>query len=300
MAARKPIWLRIIIWAISTCLSIAALLAVAGIFIYVRYQVNVIEVYKQIKILNEPINKDELITNPWTEEDLNSAQSSIDNVTVLTTGEYLNYTDRELAAYINDEIQKNADGMKVSFGSGEVNLLDYGFEIVQIRFDNIPEDATSTKLTDFNIIFKVDLTKLKKEKMESFPFNWLRKGVPDELYISSSVEVIMPADAENEFGYQLVSKGLIINNLKPEQTANIFKTVNIIAKIGSSDDFNVTISKGFIDALIGENGVYADLKTKGATGYKFKVVDDDRCFVVNGPISIVPMPPITPIDPITP
>lgn len=260
---KKPIWARILIWLFSTILSLVLLLAAFCGYLYFRHQINVIDVIKQVKILNQDVNVDALAKNQYTDEDLTSAKDKIDNIS--TAENAVKLSDRELAAYVNDTVKNQEGGLPMTFGSSTINLIDYGFAIVQMEFSNIPEDNTSDKLTDFNIVLKIELKKFKQEKMGKFPLKWIANMVPNSLYFSCNLEITKTAD-----GYETTNKYMTINNLSASQTTSIFKTFDTFTKIGTAEKFNKSLGDGFIKVLIGEDGLYDQLKVQGAaTGYSF-------------------------------
>lgn len=260
---KKPIWVRILKWLLGVILSIALTLGGFCLYLYFKHQINVIDVINQVKVLNQAVNVDALATNQYSEEDLTNANIKIDNIS--TAENAIRLSDKELAAYLNDTIQTQEGGLPMTVGSSTINLVDYGFAIVQMQFSNIPEDSNSDKLTDFNIILKIELKKLKEEKMAKFPLKWVAKAVPNSLYFDCNVEI-----NKTETGYETVSKYMTINNLSVNQTNSIFKSFDTFLKIGTADNFNKSLCDGFVKTIIGQGGLYDQLKTQGAaTGYSF-------------------------------
>ena len=260
---KKPFWVRILKWIFGTILLLALTLGGFCLYLYFRYNINVIEVVQQVKVLNQEVKVDEIATNQFTEDDLTSAKNKIDNIS--TSQNSIRLSDKEIAAYLDDTIKSQENGLPITVGSSTVNLVDYGFAIVQIEFSNIPDDSNSEKMTDFNIVLKIELKKLKQDNMSGFPLSWVAKSVPVSLYFSCNVEI-----NKTSIGYETVSKYMTINNLSDKQTESLFKTFDTFIKIGKCDDFNKSISDGFVRTLIGEDGLYDQLNSQGkATGYSF-------------------------------
>lgn len=289
---RKPIWLRILIWAISTLLSIVAILGAICGFLYIKYEINVFEVASQIKILNEEIDLSKIVPNAYTDEDMAGAKIVTDagleglisyteqNGYEITPDEVsgnmsaeLRFTDKQIGAIIDNLIATETEIM-IQIGS-EVNLKDYGFKIVQVQFSNITETTT-----DFNVVVKIDLTKLKQDNMNDFPLNWIRKGVPESLYFSATTTITKGANA---FEYTTEGKSLVINNLSSEETVSILSTINTFLKIGTAKEFSKIIGDTFINVLIGNessSGLAYSLKDAGATDFSFETDGTNNYFVI--------------------
>lgn len=284
---RKPLWLKLILGLISSILSIAVLLAIACGFLYIRYQINVFTVVNQVKTLNQPVNLTSLTPNAFTSTDLAEAKASTDLVLpnfisydsltdkYIIPGEVENYlagdiklTDKQIGAVLNNFMQDE-----------EITQTPIGnFELVQIQFSEIGE-----KTADFNVVVKFDLEKIK-EKMTSFPLNWISKIVPNELYVSSTVTI---QHGENAFEYTTVGKCMRINNLNEKETNEAFRMINIFLKTGSAEEFGKTIGDTFVNILIGNeqnSGLAYSLKNisgyEMATDYTFETIGTDNYFVI--------------------
>ena len=289
---RKPIWLRILIWAISSILSIVAILGVICGFLYIKYEINVFEVASQIKILNEEIDLSKIVPNAYTDEEMASAKLVTDagfnglisyteqNGYEITPDEVsgnmsaeLRFTDKQIGAIIDNLITSQED-IIVKLGDKDINLNDYGFKVVQVAFSNITETTT-----DFNVVIKIDLDKVKEE-MTEFPLNWIKKGIPNSLYFSATTTI---TKGSNAFEYTTEGKGLVINNLTKEETDSIFKTINKFIQLGNSNEFSKIIGDIFINVLIGNEsnaGLAYSLKDAGATDFSFETGGTNNYFVI--------------------
>lgn len=289
---RKPIWLKILLWIISSILSIVMLIGVACGFLYIKYEINVFEVNKQIAILNEEVDVNKIAPNAFTNEDMESAklvtdasleglikyseqngyEITFDGLENNLLGE-IKFTDKQIGAIINEMIESQ-EKINVQLGS-LINLKDYGFKVIQVDFSNI-----SATTSDLNVVFKIDLDKLKEEKMNEFPYNWLRKGVPNSLYFSATVTITKGANA---FEYTTTGKSLNINNLSSEETESLFKTINVLLKFGTTQEFSKVIGETFVNMLIGNennSGFVYSLKDVGATDYSFETNNTNDYFVI--------------------
>ena len=289
---RKPIWLRILIWVISTLLSIVAILGAICGFLYIKYEINVFEVASQIKILNEEIDLSKIVPNAYTDEDMAGAKDITDagiNGLISFTEQdgysitpddvegnlisELKFTDRQIGAIIDNLIISQED-IIVKLGDKDINLNDYGFQVVQVAFSNITETTT-----DFNVVIKIDLDKVK-EDMTEFPLNWIKKGIPNSLYFSATTTI---TKGSNAFEYTTEGKSLVINNLTKEETDSIFKTINKFIQLGNSNEFSKIIGDIFINVLIGNEsnaGLAYSLKDAGATDFSFETDGINNYFVI--------------------
>ena len=292
MRRRKPVWLRILIWAVSSILSIVAILGAICGFLYIKYEINVFEVANQIKILNEDVDLDKLTPNAYSISDMESAKLVTDaglgglisyteqNGYEITPDEVsgnmsaeLRFTDKQIGAII-DNLIANETEIMIQIGS-EVNLKDYGFKIVQVQFSNITETTA-----DFNVVVKIDLTKLKQDNMNDFPLNWIRKGVPESLYFSATTTI---TKGTNAFEYTTEGKSLVINNLSSEETDSILSTINTFLKIGTAKEFSKIIGDTFVNVLIGNessSGLAYSLKDAGAIDFSFETDGTNNYFVI--------------------
>ena len=270
---KKPLWRRILRWLLGTILTFVLIIVGFGLYLYFGKGINAINVIKDIRVLNQTVNLEELAKNRWNDEDLASSKTKFDSVSTAETT--YSFTDKEIAAYINDKIHTQEGGLPANVGSSTINLIDYGFEVIQMEFD-IPED-TAEVWTNFNTTVKVELEKVKKEQLGKFPLSLIGKILPNTLYISSNLKV---NKADNTYGYTTESLYMTINNMSDEQTREVFKTVNTFISLGEVDTFNKSIGDSFVNVLLGENGIYEQLKSNGATGYSFKSVAGNNCFEI--------------------
>lgn len=289
---RKPIWLKILIWILSVVFSIVALLGVGCGFLYIKYQINVFDVVNQVRILNQEVNLEKLAPNVFTIDDMASAKTITDanlnglisyteeegykitpeKISTNMLGE-LKFTDKQIGAILNNIIECQEE-INIQLGS-TINLKNYGFKLVQVAFSEI-----TAVTTDFNVVIKIDLSKIKEEKMSNFPFNLIKKGIPDSLYFSSTITL---TQGTNAFDYTTESKSLLINNLSSDQTESVFKTINNFIKLGSSKEFSKIIGDTFVNVLIGNEtkpGFAYSLKDVGATDFSFETVESNNYFII--------------------
>ncbi|MBQ8468932.1 MAG: InlB B-repeat-containing protein [Clostridia bacterium] len=283
MAEKKKKSFLSIFFKIILSLVVFVVLAVVGlgIFVKVKYDVNPLALIGQIKSLNQPVNTSQVVDNAYAEADLESANSKLDGITSSTA--YVILSDKELAAYVNDKLQNQEGGVKVNFGSSQVNLVDYGFALLQYKFSDIPS-APENHFADINFVVKINLNKFKDQKMSAFPASMFKGIVPNELYFSVSASIDKSEEeGAGAYDYQLGDIGLTVNNLDSAETENVFKLLNMFSGIGSASDFAKTLADSFVGALLGDNGVYGALKDntdRPAQGYSFEHTESSNNFVV--------------------
>ena len=172
----------------------------------------------------------------------------------------LKLTDTQVCVLINWILEGQEGSMNVNIAGKEVDLKEYEFKVVQIEFKDGAEGAIN-----YNIVMSISLAKIK-DKMNGFPFNFLKDRVPDKLYISSTVAV---KKAEGKFKYDVSSVSLALNNMTGEEVEKVFKLLNIFVGAGEVSTFNSSLGKSFVDALIGNadaNGLTYSLASNAGSG----------------------------------
>ena len=166
-------------------------------------------------------------------------------------------------------------GGKIQLGGKQTDVT-----IVQTDFSEIAENGSA----DFNVVCKLDLSPFKAD-MDKFPYSLFKKYIPDSLYVSSAVRVDKTTDGQ--FDYTVSHKGLALNNLNAEETADLFHTLDAVLKIGSAESVNLQIGTIAVNALIGNEqsvGFAYSLKAVGATTFYFANVTTAEnsvdCFMV--------------------
>ena len=192
-----------------------------------------------------------------------------------TMSEDMRLTDKQVCILLNWMIDSQEDGLKVNIGGSDVNLKDYDFKLAQVALT-----AAEGNAVNFNIVMSLSLKPLK-DKMGSFPFNFLKGKVPDMLYISSTVKV---TKTEGTFAYNVESVSLALNDMSGEEVEKLFKLANIFMKIGEVSNFNLSLGEGFVNALIGKSeeikGFAYSMKGAGAVDFEFDTTGAEVYFVV--------------------
>ena len=260
------------------------LIAFFGVYFFVRseFGIDLFRTAGQLKTLTEQVNETELCPHAYGDGDFvdlkNSVNSEIDGLIKSEDGKGYNGYTLDFDALIGANLSKpisisekqvgalaqmvffEQTGGKIQLGGKELDV-----KIVQTDFSEIAEDGSA----DFNVVCKLDLSPFKAD-MDKFPYSLFKKYIPDNLYISSTVRVDKTTDGQ--FDYTVSHKGLALNNLNAEETADLFRTLDAVLKIGSAESVNLQIGTIAVNALIGNEqsvGFAYSLKAVGATTFYF-------------------------------
>lgn len=287
--ARKPFIVRFIIWLFSIIITLALILGIGCLIVKQKYGVDVFSTISQIKTLNQKVDESKY-DSKFSDNDMKDAQIAVnakmeglisyteeDGYKIKEEGigvesqisADLLLSDKQLGAIINNLINQNEEGMTLDVSGNKLQIY-----FIQLKFLEVRENEA-----DINIVVKVDVRELK-QKMNSFPTNIVAKKIPDYLYISSTSTI---KKGDNAFEYEVLSKDIEINNLNSQDTKSFLNTLNLVFKFGTSDDFNLMITKPFVNALIGNsenNGFAYSLRGLGVKDYDFVVVDNINYYVL--------------------
>jgi len=280
-----------------TLLVLVLIVAIAffGTYFYVRstYGIDLFRTANQLKTLNEQVDESTLCPNAYGDSDFVDMKDVVNakfgglivyqdgkgyngysmDVTALAGKSFegnVSLTEKQVGAIAQTMIFAQTGG-KIKLGDKEVTV-----SVVQVDFSDVADNGSA----DFNVVAKLDLAPFKTD-MEGFPYKYVKKYIPDTLYVSSTVRVDK-AD-KNTFEYTVSHKSLTLNNLSSDDTAELFKTLDTIFKIGSIEDLNVQIGTIATNALIGNKdnlGFAYSMKAIGATTFDFATVSDRNMFVV--------------------
>ena len=113
------------------------------------------------------------------------------------------------------------------------------------------------------------MTPFKDDMPGEFPYSYLKKYIPDALYVSSTVKV---EKGDTAFSYSITHESLTINNLSKAETEDLFHTLDVVLSVGLAETWNVQVGTTIANALIGNeenNGLAYSLCGIGATDYAF-------------------------------
>lgn len=286
---------------IITLVVVVAILGVViiGGYIYVRttYGIDLFRTAGQLKTLTQAVDETELCPDAFGEEDFadlkNSVNAEIEGLVKLEEGKGYNGYTLDFNALIGANLSKTIalsekqvgalaqtvfyeqTGGKIKLGSKQTDVT-----IVQTDFSEIAENGSA----DFNVVCKLDLSPFKAD-MGDFPYKYFKKYIPDNLYVSSVVRV--DKTEEDGFSYTVTHKALMLNKLSADDTADLFRTLDAVLKIGSAESVNMQIGTVAVNALIGNEesvGFAYSLKAVGATTFYFANITTTEnsvdCFMV--------------------
>lgn len=290
---KKSFLSKLIFGIISLVMTVVIIFAAFEIYFQAKHDISLIKAIASVASLKDPVNEDEKYTSKFGEEDKLSVKDKFNNnvggnlvvengeghlkldTSNLTTANQmtsnLTITDKELGALISDMLLSQGGGANITMGDMQV-----GAELVQIHFGNV---NTENKSVDFNVVLKIDLKEVKKS-LGSFPMSLVGNNLPEYLYVS--VTVVVSPQTE-PFSYSVAFKDVEINNLDKAQTQNVLKILNLVMKTGSTDELCTTLAESFVNAVLGSeenNGITYMMKSLGAVGFEFQVVNEKTCLVI--------------------
>lgn len=252
-------------------------------------QVDLIGTAAHAIALTQPVNKDEIVTNPFDESyEMKDVQDEINtSVANMITyseenGYWVNFTpssagmksmislsDKQVGALASIVIKQEA--------AGQVQIRDLymDIEIYQVEFEKNEEGNTIV-----NSVIGINTTSFKSIIPDAFPLANIKNIIPDILYISSTNEVVK---GEESFEYNVEHVDFTINNLSKEQTESFFYTLDTLMGVGSAEYINVQIGTTLMHALVGNGankGLAYSLKEYGAKDFNFVQYGGDIYFEV--------------------
>lgn len=269
--------------------------AVIGGYVYVRTTqgIDLFRTAGQLKTLSKDVDESALCPNAYGEQDFAEMKSAvnakIDGLIVYEKGKGYNGYSVNFASLagksmtdsifllekhvgaIAQTVFYEQTGGKIKLGEKEVSVT-----VMQVDFSEIAANGSA----DFNVVAKIDLTPFKAD-MDGFPYKLLKKHIPDNLYVSSTVRV--DKTEEDGFAYTVTHKSLTLNNLSADDTADLFDTLNAVLKIGTAENLNKQVGTMAVNALIGTKdaiGFAYSMKAIGAKSFDFGTFSDIDLFVV--------------------
>ena len=268
---------------------------VIGGYIYVRttHGIDLFRTAEQLKTLSKDVDESALCPNAYGEQDFAEMKSAvndkIDGFIVYEKGKGYNGYSVNFASLagksmtdsifllekhvgaIAQTVFYEQTGGKIKIGEKEVSVT-----VMQVDFSEIAANGSA----DFNVVAKLDLTPFKAD-MGGFPYQYFKKYIPDNLYVSSTVRV--DKTEEDGFAYTVTHKSLTLNNLSADDTADLFDTLNAVLKIGTAENLNKQVGTMAVNALIGTKdnpGFAYSMKAIGAKSFGFCTISDIDLFVV--------------------
>ena len=253
--------------------------SIVGGCVYIdnEYGINLVDTVQELKTLNEKVDEDKLCPNAFSDSDMVDVQTivneSVEDFITYTAehGYSVNFhdlpdemkyiirlTDKQVGALAQTVVKQEIGG-KIDFGGKNVDVA-----LKQIRFSEVTENSVL-----LNTVVWVDMTPFKEDMPDEFPYSYLKKYIPDALYVSSTVKV---EKGDTAFSYSITHESLTINNLSKAETEDLFHTLDVVLSVGLAETWNVQVGTTIANALIGNeenNGLAYSLRGIGATDYAF-------------------------------
>lgn len=239
--------------------------------------------------LTQPVNKDEIVTNPFDESyEMKDVQDEINNsvANMITyseeNGYWVNFTPssagmRSMISLSDKQVGALASIVIKQEAAGQIQIKDLymDVEIYQVEFEKNEEGNAIV-----NSVIGINTTSFKSIIPDAFPLANIKNIIPDILYISSTNEIIK---GEESFEYNVEHVDFTINNLSKEQTESLFYTLDTLMGVGSAEYINVQIGTTLMHALVGNGankGLAYSLKEYGAKDFNFVQYGGDIYFEV--------------------
>ena len=272
---KKSFMSRLLKFLLIFIIFLIVLLVAVCLIPYFLWKVNVINVVKDLRVLNQKVDESKIVTNAYSESDLESAKKIFD-VKIIDSKEY-SISDKEICAYINDQIEND----KVDLSA--FNEFGDKIEIRQIEF-TIPSEGIDY-LAKINTVLQIDLSDVKASW--DFPKSLMTNFIPSKIYISTTAKVEKDTTSESGYEYKVSTLDFCVNNLNNNQTSEFLEAVDLVTNVDTAEEYGNQISKIVVDSLIGntENkGLFYTLKNLSsyyeAKSYSFKQVDGKNCFAI--------------------
>ena len=294
----KPFLLKLFLSLLYSILTIVLILGGIWVFFKVKYDINLISTITQINILQQEIKEEEKFDALQTEADKQNAMevvnACIDGLIIKEDEEYkfkdsnfnitslmkwnLELTDKNVGAILNIYLSLSSSGTAV-----EGSVEELSPKLIQVKFLSFDEETKNVKM---NFVVKVETTKLK-EKMNTFPMSMAVNKIPNNIYISSTCNVVKK---DGKFNYEVTAEDLTINNLDSNPTKEFVKVLNMVMQVGTREELNLKLSKMFVNGMIGKSAEYNDgekisgfansLENLGADDFNFKIKDGVIYYVI--------------------
>ena len=252
-------------------------------------QVDLIGSVAHMVAISQPVNEDEIVTNPFDEGyEMKDVQSKINaSITNMITyseenGYWVNFAPsssgmKAMISLSDKQVGALASVILKQEAAGQIQIKDLymDVEIYQVEFDKNQEGNTIV-----NSVIGINTTSFKSTLPDVFPLSNIKAAIPDILYVSSTNEIIK---GELSFEYNVEHVDFTINNLSNEQTESLFYTLDTLMGVGSAEYINVQIGTAIMHALVGNGeskGLAYSLRDYGAKDFNFVQYSGDIYFEV--------------------
>lgn len=271
---KKSLLGRLISFILGIVILAGIALALLFAFVKIKYDVNLYDSVKNVKKLNASVKEENVCKNKFGDNDLTTAKNSVNAVipgfvtenedgslkfnldftSDIAVGTKMSFTDKQMAAIINNLLEETGDvNIEVAGEKLDVKLME-------ISISNIANDGKSA---DMKSVLKVDF-KPVKAKLTGFPKKYLKKYVPDAIYISTTTNVLKN-DTLDIYDYKLSAKSIVLNEMSEKDSEQIIDALNKFVKFDNIETLNDKISSAFMQAIVGKKDGETTSKGFGAS-----------------------------------
>ena len=262
------------------------------------FDIDLIAINKQIKLLSKEVDESSLISlygdeekNTLLEKLKNAGfgdalNGSIDNLFLIAENNSNNISltkdmilnEKELAyllnKYVDYVLSTAAENDEQKSDIAELNASVLGIEIDNIRQgDSVVFNQT---VADITVVAKINIQKLK-ETVNVFPISIYSKKLPDELYIKSQFSIKTTADGDK---YEYENSNFAFNSMSVDETKDFMKTMQFI--LGNYDEMSNSLATMFCEIIVSDGkgtGLVDIFNVFGLGAYNFTNEENEYCII---------------------
>lgn len=262
------------------------------------FDIDLIAINKQIKLLSKEVDESSLISlygdeekNTLLEKLKNAGfgdalNGSIDNLFLIAENNSNNISltkdmilnEKELAyllnKYVDYVLSTAAENDEQKSDIAELNASVLGIEIDNIRQgDSVVFNQT---VADITVVAKINIQKLK-ETVNVFPISIYSKKLPDELYIKSQFSIKTTADGDK---YEYENSNFAFNSMSVDETKDFMKTMQFI--LGNYDEMSNSLATMFCEIIVSDGkgtGLVDTFNVFGLGAYNFTNEENEYCII---------------------
>lgn len=262
------------------------------------FDIDLIAINKQIKLLSKEVDESSLISlygdeekNTLLEKLKNAGfgdalNGSIDNLFLIAENNSNNISltkdmilnEKELAylldKYVDYVLSTAAENDEQKSDIAELNASVLGIEIDNIRQgDSVVFNQT---VADITVVAKINIQKLK-ETVNVFPISIYSKKLPDELYIKSQFSIKTTADGDK---YEYENSNFAFNSMSVDETKDFMKTMQFI--LGNYDEMSNSLATVFCEIIVSDGkgtGLVDIFNVFGLGAYNFTNEENEYCII---------------------
>lgn len=259
------------------------------------FDIDVIAINKQIKILSKEVDESSLIAL-YGEEDENSLllklknagfgdrlNNNVENVFLIAEDNKENITltdalilnEKEVACLLNGYVNYILTTATEN-DEQQNDIVEFSASVLGMQIDNVRKGNSvvfEQTVADITAVIKINIKKLKEE-MNVFPISIFTKKLPDELYIKSTFSLKTTADGT---GYEFENHSFVLNSMTVDETKKFVQTMKFI--LGSYDEMSEDMATMIGETLISDGkgaGLIDIFKVFGVKTYNFISTESEQ------------------------